>query len=150
MSIIRGFAFPEDLFYLVEHDSWVRLDPDGNATVGITSLGAHISGTFIDFMAKREGEHVERERSLGLLEMSKVIRSIRAPVAGVIMASNAAVKRNPGLINAHPYDEGWLVRLRPLAWEADRRLLVTGTAVASAVEAYMGLLAESFGEEPPP
>jgi glycine cleavage system H protein len=149
MSVIRGFAFPEELFYLMEHDSWVRLDADGNATVGITSLGAHISGAFIDFMAKPVGERVERERSLGLLEMSKVIRSIRTPAAGVIIASNANVKRDPGLINTHPYDEGWLIRLRPVNWEADCRLLITGSAIPAAVEAYMALLAENFGEEPP-
>ncbi len=83
-----------------------------------------------------------------MLEMSKVIRSARSPIAGVVIEANATVKTLPQRINADPYDQGWLVRLRP-AWESDARLLVTGGAIPAAVEAYMSLLAESFGEAPP-
>jgi glycine cleavage system H protein len=149
MATIRGFEFPDDLFYLMAHDTWARLDAGGTVTVGITSLGAHLSGEFIEFMPKPAGQRVERERALGLLEMSKVIRSVRAPVGGVLLESNERVKREPGVINASPYGEGWLARLQPSDWEADSRLLVTAAAIPQAVEAYMALLAESFGEPPP-
>jgi glycine cleavage system H protein len=149
MANIRGFEFPDALHYLMEHDTWARLDADGNATVGITSLGAHISGEFIEFMAKPLGTPIERERALGMLEMSKVIRSARSPLAGVVVEANAMVKTQAQLINTDPYGQGWLVRLRPTAWESDARLLVTGGAIPAAVEAYMALLAESFGEAPP-
>jgi len=149
MANIRGFEFPHDLYYLMEHDAWARLDSDGCVTVGITSLGAHISGEFIEFMAKPVGEPVAREGSLGLLEMSKVIRSIRAPVGGVLIETNARAKSEPKLINASPYDDGWLVRIRPLAWEEDSRLLVKGSGVPGAAQAYMALLAETFDAPPP-
>jgi glycine cleavage system H protein len=149
MTTIRGFDFPDELFYLVEHDAWVRLDADGNATTGITPLGAHISGEFIEFMAKPIGTAVERERALGMLEMSKVIRSARSPISGVIAAVNERVRTDPKLINADPYGEGWLVRVRPTAWEADARRLVTGAAIPAAVEAYMALLSETFDQAPP-
>ena len=149
MTIIRGFDFPDELFYLLEHDTWARLDTNGIATIGITPLGAHISGEFIEFMPKPAGASIERERSLGLLEMSKIIRAVRSPVAGVIVEANGRAKTAPELINANPYGEGWLVRLRPTAWESDSELLVTGTKIPAAVEAYMGLLSETFGEAPP-
>jgi len=149
MATIRGFEFPDDLLYLIEQDTWVRLDSDGAATIGMTSLGAHISGEFIEFMAKPVGESIERDRALGMLEMSKVIRSARSPISGVVVASNELVSATAGLINRDPYGEGWLVRLRPTAWENDARLLVTGASIPRAVEAYMALLAETFGENPP-
>jgi len=149
MARVRGFDFPDHLYYLMEHDAWARLDPDGCVTVGITSLGAHISGEFVEFMARSVGELVERTRALGMLEMSKVIRSMRAPVTGTLVETNDRVKQEPGLINTSPYDEGWLVRLRPTTWEHDSSLLVTGVAIPTAVESYMALLAEEFGENPP-
>jgi len=149
MATIRGFEFPDELWYLIEHDTWLRLDADGNATIGITPLGAHISGEFIEFMAKPVGESIDRDRALGMLEMSKVIRSVRSPISGVLLASNERVKGAAGLINRDPYGEGWLVRLRPTSWEADARLLVSGAAIPAAVEKYMALLAETFGESPP-
>ena len=58
MANVRGFEFPDHLFYLVEHDAWARLDQDGNVTVGITSLGAHISGEFIDFLARSQSSRI--------------------------------------------------------------------------------------------
>ena len=149
MTTIRGFDFPDELFYLLEHDAWLRLDADGNATTGITPLGAHISGEFIEFMAKPVGALIERERALGMLEMSKIIRSARSPITGVILEVNEQVKADPKLINADPYGQGWLLRLRPTAWQEESRLLVTGEAIRGAVDAYMALLADTFGETAP-
>jgi glycine cleavage system H protein len=149
MAVVRGFEFPAGLWYLVEHDTWVRREGDGLATIGITSLGAHISGDFIDFIAKPVGTSVERDRSIGALEMSKVIRSARAPVAGTIAEVNSKVRADPSLINADPYGEGWLARLRPTSWDDDVALLVAGDAVTAAVEAYMSTLVETFGVEKP-
>jgi len=148
MATIRGFDFPDELYYLIEHDTWVRLEADRLATVGITSLGAHISGEFIEFMARPVGEAIERERALGMLEMSKIIRSARAPIGGTIVAINDRARSEPNLINADPYGEGWLVRMRPATWESDIGSLVTGAAIAPAVEAYMALLSETFGQDP--
>ena len=149
MATVRGFEFPDTLHYLMEHDTWVRRDADGNATVGITSLGAHISGEFIEFMAKPAGTAIDRDRALGMLEMSKVIRSARSPITGVLLEANEMAKTEPRLINSDPYGGGWLVRIRPTTWDSDARLLVTGASIPAAVEAYMALLSETFGEAPP-
>jgi len=149
MTTLRGFDFPGEVFYLLEHDAWVRLDADGKAKTGITALGAHISGEFIEFMAKPVGTFVERERALGMLEMSKVIRSARSSITGIIADVNEKVRSNPKLINSDPYGQGWLARMLPTAWQEDARLLVTGAAIPAAVAAYMGLLSETFGEAPP-
>ncbi|QJR09284.1 Glycine cleavage system H protein [Usitatibacter rugosus] len=150
MATVRGFDFPAELRYLLEQDTWARLEPGGLVTVGLTSLGGHISGDFIDFTPKAVGTRIERDRSLGALEMSKVIRSARSPVAGEVAEVNAAVRENPGLINADPYGEGWLVRLRPEDWDRDAALLVAADGLGPAVLAYMELLSESFGVDVPP
>jgi len=147
--VVRGFEFPAGLWYLLEQDTWARLDADGLATIGLTALGGHISGDFIEFIAKPVGTLVERDRSLGALEMSKVIRSARAPVGGQIVEVNAAVRSRPALINEDPYGQGWLVRMRPGNWADDVRQLVTGDAVPAAVEAYMSQLVEVFGQDKP-
>jgi len=150
MATIHGFDFPDDLHYLLQHDTWARRDADGIVTVGITPLGAHISGEFIEFMPKPVASSIERERSLGLLEMSKVIRAVRSPVGGTIVETNTEARKRPGVINTDPYGDGWLVRLRPNDWDGDVSSLVTGDGIPAAVEAYMNLLAETFGEAPPP
>ena len=37
MATIRGFDFPDGLFYLMEHDTRARLDDDGLATAFATN-----------------------------------------------------------------------------------------------------------------
>jgi len=149
MVRVRTFEFPDELYYLVEHDTWARLDADRRVTVGLTSLGAHISGEFIEFLPKAMGAAIERDRSLGVLEMSKVIRAVRSPIAGTIVARNERATQRAKLINEDPYGEGWLVRLAPRDWDGDATRLATGTGIAPAVEAYMALLAETFDQPPP-
>ncbi|HMJ49654.1 MAG TPA: glycine cleavage system protein H [Burkholderiales bacterium] len=150
MAIVRGFAFPDDLHYLMEQDTWARFDADGLVTVGLTSLGAHISGEFFAFMPKRLGTEIERDRAFGMLEMSKVVRSAHAPVSGTIIAINAEARTHPTLVNQDPYGRGWLVRLKPSAWQTDSAMLVSGQSIADAAIRYMYLnLVLQFGEEPP-
>ncbi len=102
MANIRGFEFPDALYYLIEHDTWVRLDADGIATLGITSLGSHISGEFIEFIAKPAGTAIDRDRAFGVLEMSKVIRSARSPIAGLLLEANPQVKAQPQSFGEKP------------------------------------------------
>jgi glycine cleavage system H protein len=148
MATVRGFEFPDNLFYLIEQDAWVCLQADGIATVGLTALGCHISGEFMDFMPKPIGTRVERDRSVAVLEMSKTVRSARAPVSGTIVGINDQVKRQPPLLNSDPYGEGWLVRLKPADWEQDIKGLVSGPELISAVERYMELyLIPVFGDD---
>lgn len=151
MPTLRGFPFPDDLFYLVEHDVWAREDADGALTIGLTSLGGHISGEFLDFMPKPIGTVVERDRACAALEMSKTIRSARAPASGTILEINPAVKTEPTLLNTDPYGCGWLLRIQPSDWENEKNLLITGAAIPEAVERYMSLqLVNEFGMELPP
>ncbi len=151
MTIVRGYDFPDELFYMVEHDIWARLDADGALTVGLTALGCRVSGEFIEFMPKPVGTKVERDRALAVLEMSKTIRSARAPAGGTVIAVNEDVRRRPQQLNNDPYGAGWLVRLEADDWTRDAALLTPGNAVAAAVERYMDLyLVPTFGADAGP
>ena len=148
MTTVRGYEFPDDLFYMVEHDIWARLGDDQLITVGLTALGCRVSGDFLEFLPKPVGTAVERDRALAVLEMSKTVRSARAPAAGTIVAINDAVKRQPLLLNRNPYGDGWLVRLCAHDWSRDAAMLVPGADVAPAVERYMDLyLVPEFGSD---
>ena len=148
MATVRGFDFPDDLFYMVEHDIWARPDTDGALTVGLTTLGCHVSGEFIEFMPKSVGTFVERDRAMAVLEMSKTVRSARAPASGTIVGINDRVKRQLSLLNSDPYGDGWLLRLMPVDWAQDSKSLVNGSAIGPAVERYMELyLIPAFGED---
>jgi glycine cleavage system H protein len=46
-------------------------------------------------------------------------------------------------VNADPYGDGWLVKMKPRNWDAEAGVLITGASVASEFEAKMS--AEGFG-----
>jgi glycine cleavage system H protein len=74
-----------------------------------------------------------------MLELGKAVISLRTPVGGVIVAANAAAVEQPMLINTDPYGAGWLIKLRVVDWDAAKRKLVTGEAIAPAFEEAMRL-----------
>ena len=48
----------------------------------------------------------------GTVESVKAASEIYCPVAGEVVAVNAALESTPELVNRDPYGEGWLFRVR--------------------------------------
>jgi glycine cleavage system H protein len=137
MALVRGCHFPDELYYNPEGNVWARLEADGTLTVGMTAYGCALSGEIVAWTAKPIGRVVERNKSTGIVESGKWVGPVKAPASGEIIAVNEDVAVKPGAINTDPYGSGWLVRLRPLAWEADSAALFSGNAAAEAFEAKM-------------
>ena len=133
---VCGLDFPDDLHYLVEHQVWARLDSDGNATVGITSLGIRVAGEIYMCRPKPVGTEVEQGRSIAVVELAKSIVSVKSPVRGTLVDVNPRLQAEPGLVFADPYGEGWLAKVRLLDFAADAGQLLHGEAVAPAMEHY--------------
>jgi glycine cleavage system H protein len=113
---------PADRLFAAEQDMWVRIEPDGTATVGATHLVvAH--GQFMLFTPRPVGTDVARDRSLGVMETAKTAIAVHAPVSGRILEANAAVVADVTLVEREPYGAGWLVRMAPSAIEAERGAL---------------------------
>lgn len=136
---VRGFEFPEELHYEVEHQVWARVHDDGTATVGISALGIHVAGEIYMCRPKAVGTPVEQGRSIAVVELAKSIVSVKCPVSGEVVEINARLAATPELVHLDPYGEGWIARLRPADWARDAVGLVHGEAVAAAMEHYAWL-----------
>jgi glycine cleavage system H protein len=102
---------------------WLRQEGQ-EVVIGATAFGMFLAGRVIAFTAKPVGAEVARERGLGTVESQKTVLAVHAPISFVLTAGNEAAEENPQLINDDPYGAGWMVRGRPLAWEAEARELV--------------------------
>lgn len=137
MSSVNGCDLPEDLYYLVEKHVWVRPEEGGTVRVGMTDVAQFLAKKIIVARLKTAGRALTRGQSAGTIESGKWVGPVPAPVAGEIVETNAEVATTPSLINQEPYGRGWLLRMRPSDWEADRAQLVTG---ADGVERYRQFL----------
>jgi glycine cleavage system H protein len=137
MAILFNCNLPDDLYYLIDKHVWVRVSGDGPLTVGINDVAQNLAGPIVSCTPKKAGRAVPKGQSLATIESSKWVGPVPAPVGGEIVEVNEAVRRNPGLLNRDPYGEGWLVRLRPTSWEAERADLATGPAGLEAYRAFL-------------
>jgi len=137
MTVVNNCQLPEELHYWVDKHVWVRVAADGPVTVGIDDVARHLAGTVVAVTPKRAGRAVPKGQSVATIESSKWVGPVPAPVTGEIVEVNEAVRRNPRLLNEDPYGEGWIVRLKPSAWDAEKVGLVTGS---EGIEVYRAFL----------
>ena len=137
MAVIFNCNLPEDLYYLVDKHVWLRPAGEGPVTIGINDVARHLAGTIVAVTPKKVGRAVPKGQSVATIESSKWVWPVPAPVSGEIVEVNEGVRKNPRLVNEDPYGAGWLVRLRPSAWDADRAGLVTGSAGLETYRAFL-------------
>ena len=125
--------YPRDLRYTKEHE-WARIE-DGLVRVGITSYAVDQLGdvTLVDMPAP--GEDVQAHERFGDVESVKTVSELFAPVSGAVLEVNGNLESSPELVNEGPYEEGWLIIVRP----SDMGELET-LMDAAKYEEYLGTL----------
>jgi glycine cleavage system H protein len=100
---------PEHLKYSSEHE-W--LAPAGRtAKVGITGYAAEHIGDIVFVELPKVGTTVIAGSSFGVIEAVKSVSELFAPVSGTVVAINERVAKEPELVSADPYGEGWLIEI---------------------------------------
>ena len=103
---------PADLKYTKSHE-WVRSLADGTLEIGITDHAQHSLGDVVFVEVPESGRSVKAGEACAVVESVKAASDVYAPLAGEITAGNPKLSSEPETLNADPYGEGWLMRLRP-------------------------------------
>jgi len=102
--------YPEGLKYHSEHD-WARIEGD-EATLGITWFAQDALGELVHFEPPAEGDSTKKDVSYGEVESVKAVSDVIAPLSGEVLEVNRKAVDEPETVNADPYGEGWLIRIR--------------------------------------
>lgn len=103
---------PEDLHYASSHE-WLRFDKaQGTGTVGISDFAQGELGDVVFVELPVAGSQVKAGQQICVVESVKTASDIYAPVSGEIVEVNSRLTDAPELINASPYEDGWLFRIR--------------------------------------
>jgi glycine cleavage system H protein len=134
MSVYRGCDVPEDLWYDVPRDVWLRPEDDGTLTLGMTDLAQSRAGKLLHILFKKVGRHLDAGQSAATVETAKWAGPFPTPVGGTVLETNEPAFGADILVaNRDPYGSGWLVRLEPDAWDPIAAGLLTGQ---DAVQTY--------------
>ena len=120
-------VFPDDLLYDLENNTWLRIEDNGEVTVGVTSVLPAIAGKLTLARLKSAEVAIQRGQSLGTLESLKFVGPIPSPVSGILLKTNGLIVDRPRLINDSPYEEGWIASLKPSHLALERILLSKGS-----------------------
>ena len=103
-------SYPAELRYHRAHD-WARIDGD-EAVLGITWFAQDALGELVHYEAPEEGSRVTKDEPYGEVESVKAVSDLIAPLSGEVIEVNRKVVDEPETVNADPYGDGWLVRIR--------------------------------------
>ena len=103
-------SYPDELLYNRDHD-WARIVGD-EAVLGITWFAVDSLGELVHFEPPAAGTSVTRGSSYGEVESVKAVSELVAPLSGELLEVNQAVVDAPETVNADPYGDGWLIRIR--------------------------------------
>jgi glycine cleavage system H protein len=130
---IRGCAIRKDLYYRVEDHTWVKVNDDGTVLVGMTDVAQNMAGPLLHAKAKSAGTKRDKGKPIATVESGKWVGPVKSPLSGEVIEVNPKVAQDAKLINQSPYNEGWIVKIKPANLQAELAEMLTGEA---AVEAY--------------
>ncbi|MCE2596514.1 glycine cleavage system protein GcvH [Motilimonas cestriensis] len=102
---------PNDLKYTDTH-VWVRSEGDGIYTLGITDHGQSQLGNVYSIELPHVGDELDAGDECFVVDAEKTTVEIYSPLSGEISELNEELPDSPSLINADPYDDGWVLQIR--------------------------------------
>jgi glycine cleavage system H protein len=119
---LKEYNIPNELLYTKEHE-WVKVLGEV-LRIGITDYAAKTLNDVVYVSLPSEGQTVKQFDSFGTVESIKAVSELYSPFTGVVTKVNIELSSHPELVNRSPYEEGWILELKPLDFESERKNLL--------------------------
>lgn len=103
--------YPDNHRY-AKTDEWVRMDGE-EAVIGITDYAQNALSDLVFIDLPSVGDTVKAGTKFGDVESTKAASELMSPVSGTITAVNNALEDTPEKINESPFDEAWMIKVKP-------------------------------------
>jgi glycine cleavage system H protein len=85
----------------------------GQAWIGVTDYARQELGD-VDYVELPNLEdRLSKNRAFGIIETSKAVTDLVAPISGLVVEVNTALAESPEGLTDDPYGDGWLVAVEP-------------------------------------
>ncbi|MEY3498861.1 MAG: Glycine cleavage system protein [Bacteroidota bacterium] len=101
---------PANLKYTKDHE-WVSIEGE-IATVGITDFAQKELGDIVYVEVETLDQTLEKDEVFGTVEAVKTVSDLFLPLSGEIIEFNDNLEANPETVNADPYGNGWMVKVK--------------------------------------
>jgi glycine cleavage system H protein len=133
---------PRGVFFARSH-TWLNLFPSGCAWLGIDDFVTRLLDQPQVRYLKSPGARVNRGEPLLELVDGEHSLTVRSPLDGVLLATNASLARHPDLLKRAPFCEGWTCEIKPDR-HADVKALLLGDETAGWMQEEFRRLRDVF------
>lgn len=103
---------PNELLYTKEHE-WAKTEPGKVVAIGVTDHAQDQLGEIVYVELPEVGAEVTKDEAFGVIESTKSVSDLYAPISGTVEAVNSIAVDGPEVVNEDPYEEGWLIKIAP-------------------------------------
>ena len=125
MKEIDELNLPDDVRYTEDHE-WIRYEGD-KVRIGISDYAQNQLGDIVFVELPQSGDTFEKGEEFGTVESVKAVSELYMPIGGEIISLNAALEESPDLVNQSPYNDGWMIEVKP-SDSAELEALITRDA----------------------
>ena len=108
---IKKMKIPKDLYYTESHE-WLKINKN-EIIIGITDYAQHELGDIVFVEIDKFDENIDSGDVFGSIEAVKTVADLYLPISGKIFEKNKNLEEKPELINQSPYDDGWIIKVKP-------------------------------------
>ncbi len=100
-------------FFLSEGHTWIRIEPDGQAIVGLDDFARKALRSIDKLELPSLGQTLQRGHPLFSVRNGGRLIRFTSPVSGKITRFNESLENDPAAVIRSPYDKGWVCCLQP-------------------------------------
>lgn len=115
---VKILNIPQGIYFNKNH-TWTHLGESGAAKVGVDDFLQHVIGDLQLTALKDPGDSIKKGELLAEIGQDGKLLKVFSPISGVVLETNAMLAEDPGVVNADPYDKGWLYQIKPSSWRKD-------------------------------
>ena len=101
---------PSNLKNTKDHE-WAKKD-GGKVTVGVTHHAQEALGDVVYVELPKVGATVTAGKSFGVIESTKAVSELYAPISGKVTKINSALSSEPASVNKDPWS-AWIIEIEP-------------------------------------
>ena len=123
MSDHPQYLVPHGLLYTKEHE-WAQVTGT-TAKIGITDYAAKTLNDIVYLTLPSPSQELKQLGQFGTVESIKAVSELYSPLSGRVVRTNKELESHPELVNKSPYEQGWIIELKPSAFEQEKKDLLS-------------------------
>lgn len=138
--------FPNDFYYHNGH-AWVKLEGRDKVRLGLDDLTQKVMGSIDEIELPPLGKELNQgDVAWGIRHGKRKLGQL-SPLGGIVIEVNEKLKREPSLLNQFPYDEGWILKIKPKALGKEMSALMDSFHARIYLDEIKAKLRSSFNNE---